>query len=553
MNHWRTLVSEELAKLECSEVVAAVWERSQSAWGPPSEGGALAAEATGWLDLPVQISALIDGISTFVTQVRKDGFSDLIVIGMGGSSLGALVLGRTLGSSPGYLRLHVLDSTIPGQIKTVRDQVDLERTLVLVSSKSGTTIEPLKLAEYFHGEMKEAGIDDPYSQFIAITDHSTSLETKARDCGFKKVFAGPPGVGGRFSVLSNFGLLPAALIGVDLKKVQRTALLMAALCQREIDVKTNPGAMLGATLGGLAAIGKDKVTVLTSPSINSLGLWIEQLLAESTGKNGKGLIPIVEEPLHNPSDYGDDRNFIYLRLAGEDNARTDAHVELLEANGHPITRLDLNDRYDIAAEFFRWEFAVAVAATILSVYPFDQPNVETGKKLTDSLLSTSKSAEEIRRSIPLVSKLDEVIDLILQAKQRDYIAILGYLPESYEMSQAISELRIAITKCTGSATTFGYGPRYLHSTGQLHKGGPASVIGLVLMAGSEKSLASPRLTGDIAKKDSSELEYGFESLFMAQIVGDLQALQENGLRNTIAVLQAPYPTAVQTITTLLRP
>ena len=553
MPHWRELVSDELDALERRGTVAGVWRRDPSTWEPPSPGGTPSADATGWLVLPGQMAGLVDDLTTFANGIRRDGFTDLILLGMGGSSLGPLVLERTFGSSPGYLRLHVLDSTVPGQIKAVREGVDIKRTLILVSSKSGTTIEPVKLAEYFRDEMRGAGIEKPYSQFIAITDPGTPLEVMGTDRGFRRVFNGQPDVGGRFSVLSHFGLVPAALIGMNLEFMCQTAVAMAEACRPETDIGSNPGAMLGATLGGLAATGKDKVTVLTSPNLGSFGLWIEQLLAESTGKNGRGLVPVAEEPLHEVSDYGDDRNFIYVRLDGDDDAATDAHAEALESTGQPVTRLDLNDRYDMAAEFFRWEFAVAVAATSLSVYPFDQPNIEAGKALTRNLLSPPKSPVEAPGSIPTITDFDEVIELVTRAEPGDYVAIFGYVPESDEMVEAVSELRAAITKRTGTATTFGYGPRYLHSTGQLHKGGPHSVIGLALVAGNEEPLAASRSVPDGSPRDAQDLAHGFESIFVAQALGDLEALRETGHRNILAVLQAPYAMAVRTITALLDP
>jgi len=319
---------------------------------------------------------------------------------------------------------------------------------------------------------------------------------------------------------------------------------MAAACRASDDLETNPGALLGATLGGLAAAGRDKVTIVTSPQLSSIGLWVEQLLAESTGKNGRGLVPVADEPFYGVSEYGDDRNFVYIRLAGDDNARTDAHMDALENAGRPVTRIDLADRYDLGAEFFRWEFAVAVAATAISVYPFDQPDVESGKVFTRNLLEAPGATGQ---KLPDAADIDEIVSSIVSARPGDYVAILGYIPESSEVDSAVSELRTAITRRTGIATTFGYGPRYLHSTGQLHKGGPDSVIGLALVAGNEDALAASRADSET----ESGIAYGFESLFVAQLLGDLEALRAKAHRNTMTVLKTPYAMAIQNITTSL--
>jgi glucose-6-phosphate isomerase/transaldolase/glucose-6-phosphate isomerase len=538
---WQDQVNSELDALKNRGTVDALWRRDPSAWIAPSTGGAPAEEATGWLDLPDRIANLVDELTSFADEVRNDGFTDLVLLGMGGSSLGPLVLGRVFGTSPGYLRLHVLDSTMPGQITAVENRIDLHRTLFLISSKSGTTIEPLSVAAYFRGRLERTGIDNPDVRFIAATDPGSSLESMANERGFRRVFNTPVDVGGRFSVLSRFGLLPAALIGVDLSILLGPAVAMAAACRASDDLTTNPGAQLGAVLGGLAAAGRDKVTIVTSPQLSSIGLWVEQLLAESTGKSGRGLVPVADEPLYGVSEYGDDRNFVYIRIAGDDNARTDDHMAALEYAGRPVTRIELGNSYDLGAEFFRWEFAVAVAATAISVYPFDQPDVESGKVFTRNLL---ESPDEAGQTLPNAFDMDELVKLVRGARPGDYVAILGYIPESPEADSAVSELRAAITRRTGIATTFGYGPRYLHSTGQLHKGGPDGVIGLALVAGNEDALAASRADSG----SETEMAYGFESLFVAQVLGDLEALHAKAHRNTMAVLETPYEKAIQNIT-----
>ena len=545
---WQYHVKDELDALDMRGTVDALWRRDPSAWVTLSPGGAPAEEATGWLDLPDRMADLVDELTAFADEVRSDGFTDLVLLGMGGSSLGPLVLGRVFGTSPGFLRLHVLDSTVPGQIIAVENRVDLRKTLFLISSKSGTTIEPLSVAAYFRGRLEEIGVENPDARFLAATDPGSPLESMANELGFKRVFNTPVEVGGRFSVLSRFGLLPAALIGVDLQKLLGPAVAMAAACRASDDLGTNPGAQLGAVLGGLAAAGRDKVTIVTSPQLSSIGLWVEQLLAESTGKNGRGLVPVADEPFYGVAEYGDDRNFVYIRLAGDDNARTDAHMDALGNAGRPVTRIALKHRYDLGAEFFRWEFAVAVAATAISVYPFDQPDVESGKVFTRNLL---ESPDATHQTLPDAPDIDELVNLVRGAKSGDYIAILGYIPESPEVDSAVSELRAAITRRTGVATTFGYGPRYLHSTGQLHKGGPDGVIGLALVAGNEDALAASRADSGTETEREPEIAYGFESLFVAQVLGDLEALRAKAHRNAMTVLKSPYTTAIQTITASL--
>ena len=545
---WRDQVKSELDALTQRGTIDALWRRDPHAWVSPSPGGAPAEEATGWLDLPDRMAELVDELTVFADEVRGDGFTDLILLGMGGSSLGSLVLGRVFGTSPGYLHLHVLDSTVPGQITAIENRVDLRTTLFLISSKSGTTIEPLSVAAYFRGRLQEIGVENLDARFIAATDPGSSLESMANERGFKRVFNTPADVGGRFSVLSRFGLLPAALIGVDLQKLLEPAVAMTAACRASDDLETNPGAQLGAVLGGLAVASRDKVTIVTSPQLSSIGLWIEQLLAESTGKNGRGLVPVADEPFYSVSAYGDDRNFVYIRLAGDDNARSDAHIDALENAGRPVTRIEMAHIYDLGAEFFRWEIAVSVAATAISVYPFDQPDVESGKVFTRNLLESPDAAGH---KLPDAANIDEIVNSIVSARTGDYVAILGYISESPEVDSAVSELRAAITQRTGIATTFGYGPRYLHSTGQLHKGGPDSVIGLALVAGNEDALTPSRADSGSGTEPETGIAYGFESLFVAQLLGDLEALRAKAHRNTVTVLKSPYAKAIQNITASL--
>ncbi|MFW6175052.1 MAG: glucose-6-phosphate isomerase [Chloroflexota bacterium] len=518
----------ELHVLDEQEFVARIWQKDPSVWVEPSPGGDPASQTLGWLTLPDQIADIRGELAAFADEMCGAGFEDVVLLGMGGSSLGPLVLGEVFGPAEGYLRLHVLDSTVPGQIKAVQDRVDLSRTLFLVSSKSGTTVEPLSLYHYFRKELEQTGSPSPGDHFVAITDPGTALEERARSDGFRRALNAPEDVGGRFSVLSPFGLLPAALLGVDLERLADGAMAMAAACGPGSSAADNPGAALGAALGAHGAAGRDKITLISSPRLASFGLWVEQLLAEATGKNGRGIVPGAGEPFYAPGQYGDDRLFIYTRLQGDENSASDEHAAALEAAGQPIERIDIPDVYSLGAEFFRWEFAVAVAARALAIYPFDQPDVEAAKQNARALLEDMAGGV----SVPVQG---DIISLVTQVSDGDYVAIAAYLPQSEAVDWAIEGLRSAITGRTGAATTFGYGPRYLHSTGQLHKGGPASAAVLVLGALDQPELPVPGA------------DYGFHALFMAQLAGDVNALRTAGRRITVSGLTGDYAGSIRSM------
>lgn len=493
-------------KLQRHNVIERIWQKDHTVWKPDADE---IANRLGWLDIPSVMRERLVELSEFSHSLKEERFRDVVLLGMGGSSLGPEVLKQTFGSLPGYPKLTILDSTVPDCIRTVQDSINLKKTLFIVASKSGTTIEPLSLFQYFR-EMAETrlGTVEARRNFVTITDNGTPLARQAEEDGFRRLFLNPSDIGGRYSVLSYFGLVPAAAMGLDLASLVDSAVRMKTRCRRHEDLSRNPGVVLGVITGHSVLSGRDKLTLVTSPSIRSFGLWVEQLLAESIGKEGTGIIPIMGEPLVKPNYYGEDRLFIHLRLAEDDNAEIDTAIDKIRVSGYPVIRLDMQNLYDLGAEFFRWEFATAVAGAILDVQPFDQPDVDSAKKATDHVLeefltSGKLKDEELILSFP---------DLLAQAARGRYLAILAYLNESPELEKDVSDIRHMIVERYGIATTFGYGPRYLHSTGQLHKGGPDT--GLFLQIIQPHDWDNP-----IPGKP-----YSFGSLANAQALGDLKTL-----------------------------
>lgn len=503
-----------LSEMEGARLVERIWTKDHRVWkSEPAE----IANRLGWLTVGEQMRGRVSALQAFAKSVRDDGYRDVVLLGMGGSSLGPEVLRCTFGSSRGWPRCWVLDSTVPGAIRQVTRAIRPAKTLFLVASKSGGTIEVLSLFAHFWSLVSVAQSNRGGAQFVAITDPGTSLGELAQAKGFRATFINPADIGGRYSVLSYFGLVPAALMGLDVDALLQRALGMARNCAATLPTHDNPGAVLGAAMGVLGRAGRDKVSIVTSPKLSSFGLWAEQLLAESTGKEGRGVVPIAEEPLGQPTVYGQDRLFVYLRLEGDRNAATDRAVQALERSGQPVVRLTLRDRHDLAAEFFRWEFATAVAGHCLGIHPFDQPNVQESKENTARIL---KEVQEEGRRLDQKSgarngwsTLEEVLR---HAGQGKYLAILAYVTPSRRVDAAISALRKYLLTTRHLPTTAGYGPRYLHSTGQLHKGGPNTGLFVELVEEMKPDLPIP---------DES---FTFGTLAQAQAVGDLQSLQSHG-------------------------
>ena len=494
-------VEDALARLTADGVVGRIWARDHTVWKPYPEE---IADRLGWLDAPAEMRSLVPELTAFADSVRAEGFRHVVLLGMGGSSLGAEVLRATLGNGHGYPALTVLDSTVPAAVRAVSDAIDPERTLFLVSSKSGTTTEPNVLYRHFRT------LVDRGTNFAAITDPGTPLAELGEREGFRQKFLNAEDMGGRYSVLSYFGLVPAALAGIDVEELLARGEAMAERC-RAADAAENPGAALGAAMGAHALDGRDKLTLVTSPGIGSFGLWAEQLVAESTGKEGAGIVPVAGEPLRPPGSYGADRLFVYLRLEGDANGETDEFVDAVESAGHPVVRADLADAYDLGAELFRWQFATAVAGSILGVNPFDQPDVRLAKERTEDLLAEYAASGRL----PRVDSLS-LEELISRAGPGRYLAVVAFIEQTPETDDALAALRTAVMDRFGVATTVAYGPRFLHSTGQMHKGGPDSGLFVQLTADRADDLPVP---GEA---------YTFGTLLDAQALGDLAALTERG-------------------------
>ncbi len=520
----KTDVEATLRRMAGDRTVPRIWDRDHTVW---KQDPAEIADRLGWLQVTERMSKQVSSLESFAQEVRDEGIRHVVLLGMGGSSLGPEVLRQTFGSAEGYPELIVLDSTIPAAVRHVTDAIDPARTLFLVSSKSGSTIEVMSLYKHFRRLVEETvGADSAGRHFVAITDAGTPLERLAADRGFRRSFLNPSDVGGRYSVLSYFGLTPAALMGLDVAMLLQRA--DGARDAAHEQGEANPAAWLGAAMGTLAQNGRDKLTLVTSPAIAGFGLWVEQLVAESTGKEGKGVVPVAGEPLLEPAAYGNDRFFVYLRLDGDDNAQLDQAIERLESSGHPVARLALKDRYDLGGEFFRWEFATAVAGAILGIQPFDQPNVQQAKDLTAQVLASY----EKEGRLPDVSATGSLRELLSGARPGDYLAIMAYVQETPAVVARLTDLRRAVMQRHGIATTLGFGPRFLHSTGQLHKGGPPTGLYVQIVADDAHDLPVPGET------------YSFGVLAAAQALGDLNALEALGRRVARVTLKGDVETGL---------
>ena len=475
----------------------------------------------GWLTISDAMLERADELVAFARGCAADGLTDAVLLGMGGSSLAPEVLWRTFGATDGALALHVLDSTDPAAILAVREQIDLEHTLFVVSTKSGGTIETLSLFEYFHSLVGNG------RQFIAITDPGSSLLALAAQHGFREAFENDPNIGGRYSALSLFGLVPAALIGAPIHALLERAAAAEQSCVHFDATETNPGLWLGLAIGELARRGRDKLTFVVGDPVADFGLWVEQLVAESTGKQGRGILPVAGEPLLDPVAYGEDRVFIHLRDDARADARTDALVDALGSAGHPTFTLSVDGSEDLGRMFFLAEFATAVAGWVLEINPFDQPNVQEAKDATKRVLAAGSLPE-----LPLADD-DAVRALLAGARPGGYLALMGYVAPSVEFDEAVAELRATLMLQTRAATTFGYGPRFLHSTGQFHKGGPPVGRFLSLIADEGPDVEIPGA------------DHTFRTLKSAQALGDLQTLHSHGLAAEIVRLEGDPAAALR--------
>ena len=535
----KTALDEEMEAWRKNGRIRRLWAGDKSLWNGTDED-----KWVGWLHIVGQELVDIDCMHHFASEVKQRGFSDLVLLGMGGSSLGPEVLGKTFGWQYGWPRFHMLDSTDPAQIKAIERGIDLGKTLFIVSSKSGSTLEPNIFMAYFFERVGALRKDKAGEHFVAVTDPGSSLERRAKQLGFAYIFHGVPTVGGRYSVLSKFGLVPAAAMGLDIKRLLETAQPMERACGPDVPPAENPGVQLGIAMGVAATrFGRDKVTIITSPGIADLGAWLEQLLAESTGKHGRGLIPLADEPVTTAERYGNDRFFAYLELEGQQDALQRQAVAALERAGHPVARIRVKDFWHIGQEFFRWEIATAVAGAIIGIDPFNQPDVEASKDktraLTDdfekshrlpeeipvfrenglALYADPRNAAEVGRHNTLVGYLKSHFGRVhAGAKSGDYVALLAYIERNERHTQALTEMRTGIRDRTHAATCLGFGPRFQHSTGQAYKGGPNSGVFLQVTC------------DDLADIDVPGHSYSFGVVKAAQARGDLEVLVERGRR-----------------------
>jgi glucose-6-phosphate isomerase len=511
-------------------IVRRIWERDISVWNaaPASDAARSISTRLGWLDVAQTMSPHLDDVEDIGRAARDEGVEAVYLLGMGGSSLCAEVLQSVFGSADGSPRLVVLDTTDERTLASAAARMDANRTWMLVASKSGGTVEVASMERFFWARMTAALGDRAGRHFIAVTDPGTALQQLAASRGYRRAFINPADIGGRFSALSLFGLVPTALIGASTAGLLNAGTTMAEGCRQENHA--NAGLELGAFIGAATLAGRDKLTVVLPPSLSMLGLWIEQLVAESTGKQGKGALPVVDEPLGRPDEYGQDRAFV--SIATDRDAPDKDGLAALEAAGHPVLRL--TTRIDgLGAEFFRWEFATAVAGAALGINPFDEPNVAEAKEKTKALLSAYGAEGRLPETEPMAREADVAVhtraysgaapaDVIRAAinelKPGDYAAFLSYLPADAPIERAIAHVRLAIRQRTRAATTFGVGPRYLHSTGQYHKGGPNGVLAFVVTADDESATEIPGMG------------YTFAALKRAQALGDLQTLEAHGRR-----------------------
>lgn len=526
-------VDAALAEWDQKKRTEKLWAKDASIWTGHDE-----AKWLGWLDLPKTTRAMLPQLQAFAQEVKEKGYSHVLLMGMGGSSLGPEVLAQTYGRQGGFPELLVLDSTDPQQVKAFEARIDVAKTLFIVSSKSGSTLEPNIFLRYFYDLAEKAlGKEEAPKRFVAVTDPGSKLEAHAREAGFAHLFHGVPSVGGRYSVLSAFGMVPAAAMGVDVSKLLDTADAAAKACGPTAKAKINPGVLLGTVLGLAAKAGRDKVTFVAGHEYWDLGAWLEQLIAESTGKQGKALIPVDRETLAGPSAYGSDRVFVHLRTAAKPNATRDLEVANLARAGHPVVRISIQGPDTLGQEFFRWEVATAVAGAQLGINPFDQPDVEAAKvearKLTDAYerdgrLPAEKPFVE-EGGIALFTDAANKADLdgrvasdklfasylrahVHRAQAGDYFAILAFIQMNERHEQLLMAIRDLIRDRQKVATCLGFGPRFLHSTGQAYKGGPASGVFLQITA------------DDAAQVPVPGQRYTFGVVKAAQAQGDLQVL-----------------------------
>lgn len=528
----QTAVNKRLADMERTAFVSRLWMKDPTLWKDDEESGKIIKNALGWLHSVEKMLPAARRLEEFTSEVRAAGFEHVVHMGMGGSSLAPLVFARSFTPSEHGLPLKVLDTTDPATIMNIEKEVNVAKTLFIIASKSGTTSEPLAFGEYFYDKGKKLKGDAAGENFVVITDPETPLVRLAEERHFRAKFLNFVDIGGRYSALSYFGLVPVALMGLPVEQLLEKALRMRHASTSLLDLKKNPGVSLGAAIGELAVRGMDKLTFLVPPSISTLGMWLEQLLAESTGKEGKGILPIALEPHADPSSYSDDRVFIHYVLEDSPDKALQAYADKLMKAGHPVIDIRMDDKFDLAQEFLRWEIATATAGAIIGINAFNQPNVQESKDNTKRLLKQVEDEGKLDEGKPIVTTksleyfastdaADEsslMAEFLSQAKSGDYVALLAYLTEEPELDKALEMLRTFLRDQLKVASTLGYGPRYLHSTGQFHKGGPNNGLFILLTAADQTDAPIPGKP------------YSFGTLKKAQALGDLEALRKHDRR-----------------------
>jgi transaldolase/glucose-6-phosphate isomerase len=528
LGQYQEAVANEINELNKKNFTAGFWQKEATLWTDNAEAQESIRSFMGWLRVAETMQQAVPEITDFVREVNEAGFQHVVVMGMGGSTMAPIVFEKSFPGSKG-LPLSILDTTDPGTVQQIEQSVPLDKTLFIVASKSGTTAEPLAFGDYFYAKLKEIKGDKAGENFVAITDPGSKFVTNATNEGYRKIFLNFAEVGGRFSALTYFGLVPAALYGIDIAALLDRAVAMMQACGSNGAVTDNPGLQLGATMGVLSKAGRDKLTLVVPEALHDLGLWLEQLLAESTGKEGKGVLPVAGEPLADPSVYGNDRLFVYVGYENTPDTENRDKLKALEAAGHPVVTILMNEPLDLGAEFFRWEVGTATAGAVLRINPFDQPNVQESKTATDRVMKVvqeqghlpagpAAAATENGVSYFTDAKGDGAVGTLaaffVQAQPGNFVCLQAYLTESAEVSQELLEFRQLVQQHLHVATTSGYGPRFLHSTGQFHKGGPNTGLFVQFTHKSPVELPLPGRS------------YSFGTFENAQAQGDLETLQQ---------------------------
>ncbi|MGI4869616.1 MAG: hypothetical protein ACRYFX_00385 [Janthinobacterium lividum] len=541
LGQYQPAVDAEIAALDNQDFTSRFWQKDATLWTQDAAAQESIRSFMGWLHSPETMLRAVPEIQAFVQEVQQAGFTHVVVMGMGGSTMAPIVFQRSFAQQG--LPLSILDTTDPGTVAELERSIPLRETLFIVASKSGTTAEPLAFGDYFYNKLKAIKGDKAGENFVAITDPGSKFVTQAKVEGYRHIFLNFAEVGGRFSALTYFGLVPAALYGIDIAALTQGAVGMMRDCGAQGPVAGNPGLALGAALGVLAKQGRDKLTLITPESLSSLGLWLEQLFAESTGKEGKGVLPVAGEPLGRPDEYGTDRVFVYVGYEGEPDPENQQKLQALEQAGHPVISIRLDTALDFGREFYRWEIAVAVVGIVLAINPFDQPNVQAAKTATDALMKVVTEQGHLPSpGQPAATEggigyyspaggtdaASVLKAFFAQAQPGDFMTLQAYLHETSGLNQALAQFRQLVQDKLRIATTSGYGPRFLHSTGQYHKGGPNKGLFVQFTADHPQDLPLPGRT------------YTFGTFENAQAQGDLQALQDNG-RRTLHLHLGPDP------------